>query len=113
MAEQTGEKTELPTQRRLEDAIKKGQIPRSAEVQTVFVMLGAIAALSFCGRESWRQLVNAMVQSLSHLYDTPLSTNELQAYGVTGLLFILKVAGPVVLTTMLAGLLAGAIQNRF
>jgi flagellar biosynthesis protein FlhB len=113
MAEQTGEKTELPTQRKLEEAIKKGQIPRSAEVQTVFVMLGAIAALSFCGRECWRLLVNAMMQSLGHLYDTPLSANSLQAYGVTGLLFVLKVAGPVVLATMVTGLLAGAIQNRF
>jgi len=113
MAEQTGEKTEQPTQRKLEEAIKKGQIPRSAEVQTVFVLIGAIAALSFSGRESWHQLVNAMVQTLGHLYDTPLSTNSLQAYWVTGILFILKCAGPLVLATMLGGLIAGGIQNRF
>ena len=36
LSEQTGEKTEQPTPRRLEDAVKRGQIPRSAEVQTVF-----------------------------------------------------------------------------
>ena len=51
--EPTGEKTEQPTPRRLEDAIKKGQIARSAEVQTVFVLLGALAALTFAGREIW------------------------------------------------------------
>ncbi len=113
MAEQTGEKTELPTQRKLEEAIKKGQTPRSAEVQTVFVLLGAIAALTFGGRESWHLLVNAMMQSLGHLHDTPLSANSLQAYGVTGILFVLKCAGPLVVATMLAGLLAGTVQNRF
>ena len=113
MEDQVGEKTEQPTQRKLEEAIKKGQTPRSAEVQTVFVLLGAIAALSFSGRESWRLLVSAMVQSLGHLYDTPLTANALQGYGVTGMLFVLKCAGPVVIATMLAGLLAGAIQNRF
>jgi len=113
MAEETGEKTEQPTQRKLEEAIKQGQTPRSDEVQTVFVLLGAIAALSFSGRESWHQLVNAMVQTLGHLYDTPLSANSLQAYGVTGILFVLKCAGPIVLATMLGGLIAGGIQNRF
>ncbi|MEY4917616.1 MAG: hypothetical protein RL616_1529 [Verrucomicrobiota bacterium] len=113
MAEQTGEKTEQPTQRRLEDAIKKGQTPRSAEVQTVFVLLAAVAALTFCGRESWSQLVNASVSTFSHLYNTPLTADSLQGYGVTGVLVILKCAGPIVLATMLASLLAGALQNRF
>jgi flagellar biosynthetic protein FlhB len=113
MSEQTGEKTELPTQRRLEDAIKRGQIPRSAEVQTVFVMLGSVAALTFFGRESWQQLVNAMTQSLSHLHDTQISSSSLQADAVTGILAVLKCGGPIVLTTMLAGLLAGATQSRF
>ena len=47
MSEQAGEKTELPTPRRMEEAIKHGQIPRSAEVQTVFVLMGALAALTF------------------------------------------------------------------
>ncbi len=113
MSEQSGEKTELPTQRRLEDAIKRGQIPRSAEVQTVFVMLGSVAALTFFGRESWHQLVNAMTQTLGHLHDIPISTNSLQAHGVTGVLVILQCAGPIILTIMLAGLLAGGIQSRF
>ena len=113
MAEQTGEKTELPTQRRLEDAIKRGQIPRSAEVQTVFVLLGSIAALTFSGHEAWSQLGNAAIQILGHLYDTPISSNSLQQYGVAGLLVILKCVGPLVIATMLSGLLAGAIQSRF
>jgi flagellar biosynthetic protein FlhB len=113
MSEQTGEKTEQPTQRRLEDAIKKGQTPRSAEVQTVFVLLGGVAALTFCGRETWQTLVNTEVQTLSHLYNTPLSADSLQGYGVSGALLVLKCAGPFVFITLLAGLLAGAIQNRF
>jgi flagellar biosynthetic protein FlhB len=113
MAEQTGEKTEQPTQRRTEDALKKGQIPRSDEVQTVFVLMGALAALSFTGRETWQNLVTAMVSTLGHLHDTSVSCDTLQGYGITGTLFIIKCAGPVVLATALAGLLAGAIQNRF
>jgi flagellar biosynthetic protein FlhB len=113
MAESTGEKTEQPTPRKLEDALKKGQIPQSAEVQTVFVLFGALAALTFAGREMWQQFVSSMVMTMGHLHDTDISSSSLQGYSVSGVLVLLKCAGPVVLATMLAGLLAGGIQNRF
>jgi len=113
MSEDAGEKTEQPTQRKLEEAIKRGQTPRSQEVQTVFVLFGAIAALSFCGRETWQLFYNTEVQTFSHLYNTEISTDSLQGYGVMAALMVFKCAGPFVITTMLAGLVAGAIQNRF
>jgi flagellar biosynthetic protein FlhB len=113
MAEDTGEKTEQPTQRKLEDAIKKGQTPRSAEVQTVFVLFGGVAALTFCGRETWQLFVSTEVQTFSHLYNTPVTADSLQGYGVMAVLMIFKCAGPFVLMAMLSGLVAGAIQNRF
>ena len=113
MSEHTGEKTEQPTPRRLEDALRRGQIARSAEVQTVFVLLGGLAALSFAGHETWRTLAGATVAMLGHLHDTSISNGSLQGYAVSGVLFVIKCAGPIVLATCLAGLLAGAIQNRF
>jgi len=113
MAESTGEKSEQPTQRKLEDSIKQGQIPHSAEVQTVFVLLGGFAAMTFAGREIWQQFVSTITLSLGHLHDTPLSANSLQGYGLSGMLVLMKCAGPFVLATALGGLLAGAIQNRF
>jgi flagellar biosynthesis protein FlhB len=108
-----GEKTEQPTQRRIEDALKKGQIAQSPEVQTVFVLFGGLAALSFAGQEIWRNLTGAIITALGHLHDTTLSTDELQGYAVSGTLLLIKCAGPVVLATALAGLVAGAVQNRF
>lgn len=113
MAEQTGEKTEQPTQRRLEDAIKRGQTPRSSEVQTVFVLFGGVAALTFCGRETWQLFFNSEMQTFSHLHDTVITIDSLQGYGALGVLMVFKCAGPFVIITMLAGLIAGAIQNRF
>jgi flagellar biosynthesis protein FlhB len=113
MSEHTGEKTEQPTPRKLEEALKRGQIARSAEVQTVFVLLGGLAALSFAGHETWRTLAGATVAMLGHLHDTSISGSSLQGYAVSGALLVIKCAGPIVLATALAGLLAGAIQNRF
>ena len=113
MSESSGEKTELPTQRKLEDAIKRGQTPRSAEVQTVFILLGGVAALSFSGRETWQMFVNTLVQTFSHLHDTSISIDSLQGYGVTSALMLMKCVGPFVVATVLATLIAGALQNRF
>ena len=42
MPEHAGEKTEQATPRRLEEALKKGQFARSAEVQTVFVLCAGL-----------------------------------------------------------------------
>ncbi|HTJ00966.1 MAG TPA: EscU/YscU/HrcU family type III secretion system export apparatus switch protein [Dongiaceae bacterium] len=111
--EQQGEKTEQPTAKRMEEALKRGQIARSAEVQTVFVLLGGLASLSFTGAEVWQRLVETMVTSLGHLHDTTISSSSLQGYAVSGVLVFLKCTGPLVLGTMLAGILAGIVQNRF
>src|SRR5688572_10818295 len=101
MSEQQGEKTEQPTPKKLEEALKKGQIARSAEVQTAVVLLGGLAAFTFAGKEIWHSLVSAMVMTLGHLHDTPLTTDSLQAQGIAGTLVLFKCAGPVVLATLL------------
>lgn len=113
MNDHTGEKTEQPTPRKLEEAQKRGQIARSAEVQTAFVLLAVICALSFTGREMWRTMAGATAAVLGHLHDTPLSINAMQGYGLQGSLVFLQCVAPVVLAAMLGGLLAGGIQNRF
>ncbi len=113
MSEQTGEKTEQPTPRKLEEAQKHGQIARSAEVQTAFVLMTVICALSFTGAETWRSLACALAAILGHLHDTPLSGDAVQGYAWRGTLLFLQCAAPVVVAAMLGGLLAGGIQNRF
>ena len=53
MAEADGqEKTEQPTERRIEESRKKGQIARSREMGTFFVLLsGVVGSYALC---SWR-----------------------------------------------------------
>ena len=113
MSEHVGEKTEQPTPRKLEEALKKGQFARSPEVQTVFVLLGGIVALFFVGRDMWQQLASAVAMTLAHLHDTAISSGTLHGYAISGALWFGKIVGPVVITGLLAGLLAGGMQNRF
>jgi flagellar biosynthesis protein FlhB len=113
MSEETGDKTEQATPKKLEEAQRKGQGARSAEVQTVFVLLGGLAALTFTGKDTWLQLVNATVMTLGHLHDTAITSNALQGYAISGSLVFLRCAGPVVIATAMCGLIAGGIQNKF
>ena len=113
MADWTGEKTEQPTPRRLEEAAKKGQVPRSAEIQTVAALLGALLAMMFGGQEIWKTMVNAFSGTLGHLHDIPLNFDYLQAHCITSSLVVAQCVGPIVLAVMVSGLLAGAVQARF
>jgi flagellar biosynthetic protein FlhB len=113
MSESAGEKTEKPTQRKLEDAIKRGQMARSPEVQTAFVLMSGLLALRFTGPVVWRDFVAAYTGTLGHLSDFPLTIKTIQSYALHATLFVGGCVGPIVLATMGGGLLAGGIQNRF
>ena len=113
MSEQAGEKTEKPSQKRLEEAYKKGQFARSAEVQTAFVLMSAMTALMFSGREMWGLVANTEVSLFSHLHDTPLSLNVMQSYAISSVVLFGRCVWPVLSATVAAGLLAGGIQTRF
>jgi flagellar biosynthetic protein FlhB len=111
--EQGGEKTEQATPRKLEEAAKRGQIPHSAEVQTVFVMMAGLFAITFFGQESWDTLALTLARSLGHLHDVPLSAGMMQGYAIGGALLFAKIVAPVLIAVLLAALLAGGIQTRF
>lgn len=113
MAEHAGERTEQPTPRRLEEAIKRGQFARSTEVQTVFVLGAALLALKFTGGELWMRLAGAQAAVLGHLHDMPLSMDSLPGYALQGGLLLLLCVAPVAVATVGGGLLAGGIQSRF
>jgi flagellar biosynthetic protein FlhB len=113
MAEQSGEKTEQATPKRLEEAVKHGQFAKSAEVQTVLVLLAGLMALRMTGADLWGRLVLAQTSILGHLHEIPLTLEALPGYALRGAFVVAVCVGPVVLATMLGGLLAGGIQNRF
>jgi flagellar biosynthetic protein FlhB len=113
MSEQAGEKTEQPTQKRLEEAIKKGQLPRSAEVQTTFVLMSSLMALMFTGGEMWKVMLSTQVSIFNHLHDIPINREVMQHYAVNAAMTFSHCVWPVLTATISAGLLAGGIQTRF
>ena len=113
MDEPAGEKTEHATEKKLTEAIKKGQIPRSAEIQTVVVLLAGVMAIKFTGQDMWKALIDAHVNILGHLHEIPLNRELMQGYFARGIIVASGIVGPVVAACAVSGVLASAVQNRF
>lgn len=78
--EQGQEKTEDPTQKKIDDARKKGQVPRSREFNTFFMMIISGAALLLFGDEIIRDLLTILSESFTpsrkEIFDTNFMVNS-------------------------------------
>ncbi len=113
MSQHAGEKTEQATPKRLEEALKKGQFARSAEVQSVFVLGAALGALRLAGPDAWQRLAWLFYGVFQNLHKTSVSQENLQRYLIQGAFLFGICAGPVIIATVGSSLLAGGIQSRF
>ncbi len=66
------EKTEEPTQKRLEDARKKGDVAKSQEVNTWFVMIGITLLIALFSGEAAVKLKNLLAQVLENAHSIPM-----------------------------------------
>jgi flagellar biosynthetic protein FlhB len=113
MPDHEGEKIHEPTQRRLEEAHRRGEIPLSAEVQTAVVLLACLLGVMWGGRELWRGMVLSMTGVLTHLHDLPITQQGLQKDLIAAGLYFVNSVGGVLLAIIGGGLLAGGLQSRF
>ena len=78
----SGEKTEEPTAKKLTDARKKGQIARSKDLGTFFVLVGSACAMLLMGDS----LATAMANMMGHLF----SINRQEAMDVNALFKVIN-----------------------
>jgi flagellar biosynthetic protein FlhB len=107
------ERSEDPTQKRLDDAVKKGDVAKSQEVNTWFLLAGGTFALYSFGGFTADRLARAFTQIFSQAH----------AFGVDGraiirligylMLETIIAVGPVIFVAVLAALAGNMIQHRF
>jgi flagellar biosynthetic protein FlhB len=104
MAEMDQEKTEQPTQKRLEEARERGEVPRSRELSAAAVVLIAGAALYMMGGKMAGDMHGIMRAALSLSREQALDeTHAITAFG--NLIFsAMWACMPVLALTMLAAL---------
>jgi flagellar biosynthetic protein FlhB len=73
----SGEKTEQPTAKKLSDARKKGQIARSKDLGTMFVLVGSAVAMLLMGNSLAQALSKVMKRLFSLTRDEAMDVNAL------------------------------------
>ncbi len=106
MAENDAERTEQPTQKRLEEARKKGQIPRSTELNAAAVVLFAGGALHFLGRNLGNNLFEMMRGALTLTREQALDQSSAVSMFASSLQHALLACAPILGLTLIAALLA-------
>jgi flagellar biosynthetic protein FlhB len=104
MAEQDdAEKTEDPTQKKLDDALEKGDVAKSQEVSTWFAMLGTGMVIAILAPSTAESLYAALRGYLVHAHDIPVGGAELtELWRSTGLKVAAILAFPLLLLLLLA-----------
>ncbi len=113
MSEDRGDKTEQPTERRLTEALGKGQFAKSQEIQTAFVLMAGIWALQSYGGQLLNEMTGVFQSVFFHLHDTTIDVNSIQEKASDSAMTLVGCVAPPVIATGVAGIAAGLVQSRF
>ena len=112
MAADEGERTEEPTGKRIEDARKDGNVPKSQDVSswvTLLVSLPAVIFLFYFASENVLKLFHYYMA----LIGTPLTKEKLfEIIAITGQYLALATI-PIMFPIMLAGIISNVVQFGF
>ena len=110
-AEQGGERTEEPSQKRLQDAREKGQVPRSRELTVFATMIGGSATVAAMGGSLATHLAQMMRQGLiidpRSLLDAGSMPSAMGDACVSALVMLLPLFAALIALVLLASLALG------
>ncbi|MFL6605968.1 MAG: flagellar biosynthesis protein FlhB [Steroidobacteraceae bacterium] len=106
MAENEEERTEQPTPKRLEEARRKGQVPRSTELSAAAVILTVGGGLHFLGGYMGTRLNGLMSTSLSLTREQSVDESLMFPTMVTEAAHALVACAPILGLTLVAALVA-------
>jgi flagellar biosynthetic protein FlhB len=116
MADETGEKTEQPTQKRLKDARERGQVPRSRDLSVAVSSLALTLALGSLGPGIAAAMANRLAAGLQRIGDRPLDVLTpsalTQAIFADGRMVAITV-GPLLAIAAIVGVLGTVGQSGF
>jgi flagellar biosynthetic protein FlhB len=114
MADSAGDKTEKATPKRRQDARKKGQVARSADLNGAIVLMASLMVLSAMAPRMVENL-KSMMSSTLLLIQTPeiVSKDGLAPIAVDNALVMAKTIGPIAGVCLVAGVLINVAQVKW
>src|SRR3954469_20032419 len=112
MADDTDDKTEDPTQKRLDDALEKGDVAKSQEVNTWFIIAGGTLILSTFSGSVGSGILTPMRALVANAGQLRTDGTALLALGNTLSYAVLGAIGVPLLMLALAAIAGNMIQHR-
>lgn len=109
----SGERTEDPTPLRRREARKKGQVAKSAEVNSAAILLTAFGLLGIVGPQTYQILRTLMEHSFTAISTDDFTLGTLQNGGLTVSGITAWSIAPLVLSLMLIGVVVNIAQVGF
>ncbi|MBR2214270.1 MAG: flagellar biosynthesis protein FlhB [Selenomonadaceae bacterium] len=104
-----GEKTEEPTSKKRADARKKGQVAKSQELNTAFVLLMGFFVLRIMWESIYGNIVEYTVYIYGHLVQT-MDTETVRELIIGIILLLFKTSMPIMIAILLIGLAVNFYQ---
>ncbi len=114
MAEEQGqEKTESATGKRREEARKKGQVPKSREVVSVAVLMGALGILYYTGGRMFDGLAAVMRETFMNAATFQVSQETIHTMFMSLSFRMLMILAPLMITVAVLGIVSNVAQFGF
>jgi flagellar biosynthetic protein FlhB len=112
MAENFQEKTEQPTDKRLEDAKKKGQTAQSREISSSLIIIGTTLFLSYMVSQVFNEMFKMYVTSVRNV-DFDINPSNVHGILTFGIFKWMSLVGPVFILLMAVSFGASVLQTGF
>ncbi|MGN0957400.1 MAG: flagellar biosynthesis protein FlhB [Selenomonas bovis] len=104
-----GDKTEEPTAKKRQDAAKKGQVGKSQELSTAFVLLIGFFVIKALWEQIYANIAGYTIYIFGHLNQNVDVENVIQLFIGMGVIFV-NTAMPIMLAVMVVGLAVNFFQ---
>lgn len=104
------EKTEQATPKRLREARKKGDVAKSKDLTMVFVLIVVFATIALTSGYIANQIKQFMTNCYALIAKENLGPSDLWMIGKMGFMTLVKVLGPILVAGVVAAVIIGFIQ---
>ena len=114
MAEESfQEKTEKPSPKKISDARKKGQVAKSREIPSVFILIVSLAVFYFSGSAMFMNIAEFMKYMFQNISRNEFQSSSLYSYFISVSIQFIKIIFPLMIAVFIAGILSHIIQFGF
>jgi len=107
------QKTEQPTEKRLSEAIDRGQFAKSHELSVLFPIAALLGSIALTAPAAARDIADYSVSVFTHFATAPVDSESVMVH-LGGVLFTTgRALGPVLLGVIVATVIASGLQSGF